>query len=341
MQESIALAFASLHAVGGWSGFTATSAKWHMFLPATDADFPWTMYLGGSICVSVFYCAANQFIVQRTLAAKNEWHARMGVVFTQYLKFFLPLIIVVPGLIAPQLFPKLEKPDMAFPTLVQNLLPHGLVGLVMAGLIAAVMSHLSGAVNACITILSMDFYLPFINKQASDAQAVRFGRMMGGVVVLMGILWSFVLLSHSDKPIFIYLLNAYGYVTPGIATMFLLGILWKRATHAGALTAGLLTIPLSVAIEKLAPLLPQGMARYLTPFWNRTGIVFWVCMAVCAVVSVLSQPKPKEEIEGLIWSRESLRLPEALRHRMHGFKNPVVWWVPVTAAVLYFYVRYW
>jgi SSS family solute:Na+ symporter len=337
----LVLSCASLNAVGGWSGFVATSGTWHLILPATDPDFPWTMYLGGIICVSVFYCATNQFIVQRTLAAKSEWHARMGVVFTQYLKFFLPLIIVVPGLVAPQLFPNLEKPDLAFPTLVQNLLPHGLIGLVMAGLIAAVMSHLSGAVNACMTILAVDLYQPFINKQATDAQAVRFGKIMGVVIVLMGIVWSFVLLSHSDKPIFIYLLNAYGYVTPGIAAMFLLGILWKRTTHAGALTAGLLTIPLSVAVEKLAPLLTPGIAKYITPFWNRTGIVFWTCMATCAIVSVFTTPKSDRELEGLIWSRDSMRLPESMRHEMRGFRNPALWWAAVTLAVLYFYVRYW
>ena len=337
----LALAFAALHAVGGWSGFMATSKDWHMMLPATDPDFPWTMYLGGIICVSVFYCAANQFIVQRTLAAKDEWHARMGVVFTQYLKFFLPLIIVVPGLIAPQLIPKLDKPDMAFPTLVQKLLPPGLIGLVMAGLIAAVMSHLSGAVNSCTTILAVDFYQPFINKGASDAQAVRFGRIAGAVVVAVGVFWSFVLVRHSEKPIFIYLLNAYGYVTPGIATIFLLGIFWKRTTHAGALTAGLLTIPLSIVVEKVAPLFAPQWAKYLTPFWNRTGIVFWTCMAVCAAVSLFTQAKPEEEIKGLIWNKESLRLPEAIRAKMRGFQSPFLWWAIVTAAVVYFYIRYW
>src|SRR5262249_55984077 len=150
-----------------------------------------------SICISTFYCAANQFIVQRTLAAKDEWHARMGVVFTDYLKFGMPLLIVVPGLLAPQIFPHLERPDMAFPTLVQNLLPHGLIGLVMAGLIAAVMSHLSGAVNSCTTILTVDFYVPYLNPNASEERAVRFGKIMGAVIVVLGILCATVLLKHS------------------------------------------------------------------------------------------------------------------------------------------------
>jgi len=336
----LALSFATLNAVGGWSALMATSEQWDLLLPATDPDFPWTMYLGSILCISTFYCATNQFIVQRTLAAKDEWHARMGVVFTDYLKFFLPLIIVVPGLLAPRLFPDLEKSDMAFPTLVEHLLPKGLIGLVMAGLIAAVMSHLSGAVNSCTTILTVDFYLPFIKKNATDAEAVRFGKIMGAVVVILGIAWSSVLLKHSDRPIFIYLLNAYGYVTPGIATMFLLGILWKRTTHAGALAAGLLTIPLSVAIEKFAPSLPSQWAQYITPFANRTGIVFWGCMLVGAVVSLFTKAKPPDEIKTLIWNRESLRLPAALRHKMRGVRNPTYWWAIVTGVVLYFYVRY-
>ena len=212
------------------------------------------------ICISVFYNATNQFIVQRALAAKDEWHARMGVVFVHYLQFVMPFIYIVPGLFAPLLFPDLAKGDLVFPTLVQNILPSGLVGLVMAGLMAAVMSHISGAINSCTTIATVDFYLPYINKNATDQQAVPFGRWVGVVIVLLGIFWAGALLSHSDKPIFLYLLSAYGYFTPGIATMFLLGIFWKRTTHAGALAAGLLTIPLSVFLEQVAP--------HLGPRWD-------------------------------------------------------------------------
>ena len=168
----------------------------------------------------------------------------------------------------------MRKPDLVFPTLVKNLLSTGVIGLVMAALIAAVMSHVSGAVNSCATIATIDLYLPYINKQADDAKAVRFGRLFAGLVVLLGIFWASVLTRHSDKPIFIYLMDAYGYFTPGIATMFLMGILWKRTTHAGAMTAGLLTIPLSVGLQQAFPDMP---------FANRTGIVFWICMAACAL----------------------------------------------------------
>jgi SSS family solute:Na+ symporter len=331
LSGGLALSVVTVHKAGGWAAIAENSADWHMLLPASDPDFPWTMYLGGIVCISVAYCAANQFIVQRVLAAKDEWHARFGVVFTLYLKFLMPLIIVVPGLVAPRLFPNLEKPDLVFPTLVQNLLPPGIVGLVMAGLIAAVMSHISGAVNSCTTIATVDFYLPYIHRGASEAQAVRFGRWFGVGVLVMSVFLAETMIRHGQKPVFLYLFNAYGYVTPGIATMFLMGILWRRATQPGAMAAGLLTIPLSAVLEWLYPTMP---------FMNRTGIVFWSCLAVCVAVSLMTRPKPAEELAGLIWNRASLALPDELRQRMHGWANPLIWWAIVTALVLFFYIKY-
>jgi len=289
------------------------------------------MYLGGIVCISVFYCATNQFIVQRVLAAKNEWHARMGVIFGDYLKFLIPLIITVPALVAPLFLPSLEKPDLLFATLVEKLLPTGLVGLVMAGLISAIMSHISGAINSCTTILTVDIYLEYINKEATDRQAVRFGRLSGVAIIVLGILCSVLLISYSDKPVFLYLMNLYGLFTPGIATMFLLGIFWKRTTSTGALTAGFLTIPLSLALEFTFPEMP---------FFNRTGIVFWTCMVACWGVSLLTKPQPTTLLEGLIWNRGSLQLPAEERARYRGFRKPFYWWLLITAVVLFFYIRY-
>jgi SSS family solute:Na+ symporter len=326
-----ALSYVTINAAGGISAVLATSKDWDMLLPANDPAFPWTMYLGGAICTSVFYCATNQFIVQRTLAAKSEWHARMGVVFADYLKFIIPFMIIGPALVAAKMFPNLEKADLVFPTLVKNLLPSGLVGLVMAGLIAAIMSHLSGAINSCTTILTMDVYLPYFKKSASETQSVMFGKISGAVIVVLGIMCTSLLMSHSDKPVFLYLLNAYGLFTPGIATMFLMGTLSKRTTHAGALTAGLLTVPMSIVMQLIWPDMP---------FYNRTGIVFWTCMAVCMAVSYAGVPKTAAELEGLIWSRSSLSLPLDERHQQRGLRNPFIWWLIVTAMVLFFYIRF-
>jgi solute:Na+ symporter, SSS family len=325
----VALAAAAVSKAGGWPAIAATMPHWHLLLPADDPHFPWTMFLGGLLCISVYYNAANQFIVQRTLAAKNEWHARMGVVFADYLFFLMPLIIILPGLVGPKLFPHLEKPDLIFPTLVANLLSPGLVGLVMAALIAAVMSHISGVINSCTTVATIDFYLPLIRKDATEAQAVRFGRAAGAVVILLGILFAGVLISHGQRPIFLYLLDAYGYFTPGIATMFLMGIFWKRTTQAGALTAGFLTIPLSIALQ---------MAWPDMPFFNRTGIAFWICMGSCTAVSLFTKPQSTEKLAGLIWTFDSCKLPLEQRLHYRGLRRPVVWWAIITAVILFFYI---
>jgi len=269
-------------------------------------------------------------MVQRTLAAKNEWHARMGVVFADYLKFLIPLLLVIPAILAVKLFPDLQKPDMLFPTLVANLLPAGLVGLVMSCLVAAIMSHLSGTINSCSTILTIDIYQAYFKKDATNAQAVRFGRIAGVVTIVLSLLCTALLLGHSDAPIFYYIFNAYGYFTPGIATMFLMGIFWKRTTHAGATTAGLLTIPLAATLEAFTRL----------SFFNRAGIVFWTCMIVCFVVSLLTRPKPAEKLEGLIWKRDSLRLKPEERYQQRGLRNPTIWWALITCIVLYFFIRY-
>ena len=130
------------------------------------------------------------------------------------------------------------------------------------------------------------------------------------------------MLGKQDTPIFLYLLNVYGMFTPGIATMFLLGIFWKRTTQWGALAAGLLTIPLTLFLDWLTdglhiphlapPPLPEVVVAHLSPFMNRTGVAFWICMFVCVVVSLLTTPRPEVEIKGLIWNKESLRLPVEL-----------------------------
>lgn len=326
------LAFATIDKAGGFYAIRESSSQWHLLLPSDDPDFPWTMYFGGLLCISVFYCAANQFIVQRVLAAKDEWHARFGVVFTMFLKFLLPLLIIVPGFMAPNLLPALEKPDLVFPLLVEKLLPIGLIGLVMAGLIAAVMSHVSGAVNSCTTIATVDFYLAFFRKNATDAEAVRFGRIFGAIVLVIGVLCAETLLHFSgDSPVFIYLFAAYGYFCPGIATMFLLGIFWKRATQSGALAAGMLTVPMSAALQYYYPDIP---------FMNRTGIVFWSCIALGIAVSLLTRPKADAELAGLVWNADSLRMPAQLRQGMRGWRRPVLWWAVIMAMVLYFYIKY-
>jgi SSS family solute:Na+ symporter len=165
----------------------------------------------------------------------------------------------------------------------------------------------------------------------SEAKAVRFGRMCGIVAIVVGVICAAILTRYGKKPIFLYLLNAYGYFAPGIATMFFAGILWRRATTAGALAAGFLTIPLSLVLQWSFP----GLA-----FQNRTGIVFWSCIVACMAVSLLTTPHSEAQLKGLIWNRQSLHLAPEERAHYRGLRRPGIWWAIITAIVLFFYIRF-
>jgi SSS family solute:Na+ symporter len=202
------------------------------------------------------------------------------------------------------------------------------------------MSHISGAINSCTTIAAIDFYLPYLRKDATEAQVVRFGRLVGAAVVAVAIVWAILMISHKEKPIFLYLLDVYGYFTPGIAAMFLLGILWKRTTAAGAMASGLATIPLTVLFGWMAPLLPERCGAYLQPFMNRTGIVFWLCVLLGIAVSLCTRGKSEAELAGLVWNVDSLKLPPEMRHSMRGWRNPLFWYLAILALTLAMYVMY-
>ncbi len=261
--------------------------------------------------------------------------------FANYLQFVMPFVYLLPGLVAPLIFPGLKKGDLVFPTLVQNVLPQGVVGLVMAGLVAAIMSHIAGAINSCTTIAAIDLYSAYVRKDASEAEVVRFGRIVGVVIVAVAIVWAILMISQSDQPVFLYLLDVYGYFTPGIAAMFLLGILWKRTTTAGAMAAGLATIPLTIFFQVLAPQLPQSVGPYIQPFMNRTGIVFWLCMLIGIAMSWATKPKPESELAGLVWNLESMTLPQGLRERMGGLRSPALWYLVILSLTVAMYVVFW
>ena len=158
--------------------------KFDMFLPPTHEQFPWTGVFTGFLTVGLWYTCASQHIVQRVLSAKDEWHARMGVVSAGFLRILTPLFFVVPGIAAFKLFPDLERPDHAYLMLVKTLIPTGLKGLMLAGMAAALMSTVSTVLNSTSTLLTIDLYKKLVRPQASDREQVVFG-MVSGVVVLI------------------------------------------------------------------------------------------------------------------------------------------------------------
>ncbi len=209
--------------------------------------------IGGMWIANLSYWGFNQYIIQRALAAKDLQEAQRGVVFAGFLKLLMPVIIVLPGIAAVVLEPGLAKPDEAYPAMM-SLLPVGLLGLVFAALIAAIIASTASKINSIATIFTLDIYAKFkpaMPRAANDgddsgqqAHLVRVGRIAATVAIILAMLTARPLLGSLDQA-FQYIQEFSGFVTPGITVIFLLGLFWRGATEAGALTGAVASVVLS------------------------------------------------------------------------------------------------
>src|ERR1700758_345076 len=235
---AVALTVIGLMKVGGLAHLRTMVPPdyFHMIKPASDASFPWTGIFFGAPILGIWYWCTDQVIVQRVLSARDEGHAKAGTIFAGFLKILPVFMLVLPGIIAFALFPEqVRKPDFAYPTLVLNLLPVGLVGLVMAALLAAVMGAMSSVFNSASTLVTLDFYKK-IRPQASERQLVNFGRVATAVMVLLGLLWV-PFIHYISSQLYIYLQSVQAYISPPISACFILGILWPRLNASGAISS--------------------------------------------------------------------------------------------------------
>ncbi|HEX8471827.1 MAG TPA: sodium/sugar symporter [Brevundimonas sp.] len=240
--------------------------------------------LGGLWVMNISYWGFNQYIIQRALAAKSIGEAQKGIAFAAYLKLLMPVIIVLPGLAALVLAPGLAKPDQAYPTMM-NLLPVGLKGLVFAALIAAIVASLASKVNSISTIFTLDLYAK-ARKGMSEQHLVLVGRIAAVVAMIIGVLVARPLLGGFSQA-FQFIQDFTGFFTPSIVVIFILGLFWKRASEAGALTAAIGGVALSGILFWL-----DKAGVFTLPFMNRVGLVFVVAVIAAIVVSLLVPPKP-------------------------------------------------
>lgn len=210
-----------------------------MFLPPTHEQFPWTGVFTGFLTVGLWYTCASQHIVQRVLSAKNEWHARMGVVSAGFLRILTPLFFVVPGIAAYKLLPELEaarRQDHAYLLLVQTLIPTGLKGLVLAGMAAALMSTVSTVLNSTSTLLTIDVYKKLFRPAASDREQVVSGMISGVVALVISVFIAFLYI-ESPEALFRLVQRIFFWIAPPFAVVFLLGLLWRQVTAAHFINA--------------------------------------------------------------------------------------------------------
>ncbi len=209
-------------------------AHWKLFRPASDSAYPWPAIVFGYPVMAIWYWCTNQTIVQRALGAKNLREAQKGILFTGYLKILVPLIFFFPGLLCLALHPGLEDSDEAFMTMVLNYLPHGMIGLIVAMLMAALVSTVNSMLNSASTVFTLDIYQNKINAQASSKQLKKIGQIITALVALIAFFIAFGLDAVEGMNLFDLVNSIFSFLSPSLAVVFLLGILWKKATSQAA-----------------------------------------------------------------------------------------------------------
>jgi SSS family solute:Na+ symporter len=298
------LTVTALNAAGGWSGVACRVPEGflHMVKPVTDPDYPITGFIFGNYFGGMFYWCMDQVIVQRVLGARDIEQGKKGAIFAGFLKILPVFIFVLPGAIAAALYPNIAH-DAAYPTLVSQLVPVGLRGLILAGLLAALMSSLSSISNSAATLVTHDFVVRFSKTPPGQDTQIWIGRATTAVVMAAGILWAPVI-GQADT-LWKYLQVVSAYMGLPMAAALLTGILWKRATNAGALAAmgfgvvlgGVMLLDSMRAAQ--GGLIPFLQTPVLTSFMHRSFLAFLVSISVMGLVSLYTKPPRREQVDGV------------------------------------------
>ncbi len=289
------IAWLALDAVGDGQGAIAgfsellrvAPQKFDMILDRADPNYRYlpglSVLIGGMVIMNLSYWGFNQYIIQRALAAKSVEEAQKGIVFAAFLKLLIPVLVVFPGIAAVVLLPELERPDEAYPTLM-SLAPNGIRGLIFVALIAAIVSSLGSMMNSIATIFTIDLYKP-MRPQVSEHSLVFTGRVAAFSALVIAALAARPLLGNAEQA-FQWLQEFTGFFTPGVVTLFVLGMFWSRTTSAGAFAAAIASAVLSLAYKIWWP---------EVPFMNRVGYVFLLCVAIAVAVSLLQGGRVQEK----------------------------------------------
>jgi SSS family solute:Na+ symporter len=300
--------------LAGWDSFRTVNAdKLHVVLPWNDPDVPWlAVFVGGLWIPNIFYWGLNQFITQRTLGAKSLAEGQKGVLFAAWLKLLIPFIIVMPGIMAFQLYGDvIANGDKAYPHMINQLLPPYLRGVMFAALCGAVMSSFNSGINSASTIFTIDLYKKYVKPAATAKDQVLVGRIATGVIVVVACLWAPVI--SGFEGVFNYIQEIWGFISPGIVAAFLVGLVLKKAPAIAAKGAMWLGIPLYAVCRapkwimdgvydwdtRFAAGLPDGFwgALYSFNSWSflhHMGLIFIVLaiyMGVMTKMRPLTEPK--------------------------------------------------
>ncbi|MFB0552883.1 MAG: sodium:solute symporter [Phycisphaerae bacterium] len=365
---SVFITIFGLSKLGGWSELQTicreNATNFALWRPNTDVNFPWLGILIASPIIGIWYWCTDQYIVQRALSAKDLKNARRGALWGSFLKVWPVMIFIVPGLIGYALHQKglITIPtkmtngqealdgDKVFAVMVSSLLPAGLRGLVVGGLLAALMSSLSSLFNSCASLFTVDIYEK-INPKASERHLVTVGRIATLVVVVMGIIWIPVMQRVSQGGLYKYLQDVQSYLGPPITAVFLLGLFFKRINGKGAVAG--LAIGFVAGMGKLAlQALTGGNDPVITsPDWLvsigqynflfASGWLLLISIVVIVGVSLLTAPPKYEQIVELTYATAT---PEQKKERRESWGLVEVLMTVVVLGLvlgLYLYFSFW
>lgn len=311
---------------GGWASVLASTPpeKLSLIRPLNDPGVPWLGLITGVPLLGFYFWCTNQFMAQRMLTAKSLAHARGGAVLAGLLKLPVLFIMVLPGTMAILLYPKLDRPDLVFPALMFDLLPSGILGLALAGFIAALMSSIASTLNSASTLITMDFVRPS-RPQLDDTQLTRIGRIATFVFMILAVLWAPQI--GRFESLFKYLQQILSYTVGPVVALFLLGSFWRRANAAGAfwaLTLGFIGGGIMMVLNAILPglaaaapnnaslqALNEAIGLHLH-FLYIGPILFVFSSVVLILVSLATSPAPAEQIDALLWSPKLYREESAL-----------------------------
>ncbi len=314
-----------------WSNVVSNAPEGHLSIirPADDESLPWPGLIMAVPILGFWYWTTNQYIVQRVLGAKNIQHARWGVILASFLKIVPLFIMVIPGAMAIGLFPGLENPDQVFPTTVMKVLPVGLVGLVLAGLISAIMSSVDSTLNSASTLVVIDF-IKTRKKDITEKQVLNYGRITTVVLMIIAAVWAPLIANFGG--IWAYLQQMFSIIVPPIAVLFLVGVFYKRGNGTGAFW----TLILGTLGGVILFILGQKDIWILHYTYN-VGIMVVISSILFIVISQFSSPPETQKIQLYTFNKELLKTEKEVSWYLNYRYHIVI----LLAAIGFLMIKFW
>lgn len=334
---SILITLSALDQAGGWDAVVAAvpAERLSLIRPPGDPGVPWPGLLTGVFLLGFYFWCTNQFMIQRVLAAKDLNHGRWGSLFAGFLKLPVLFIMVLPGTIAILLYPDLPRADLVYPTLMFDLLPVGILGLVLAGFVAALMSQIDSTLNSASTLVTMDF-VRRARPDLTPHQLMRVGQAVTFLFMVLAVLWAPQIGQFGS--LFKYLQAVLAYTVPPVVALFVWGVLWRRANATGGFACLLVGVAGGVLFFAANEVMLDARAVH---FLYVAPILFVLSSAVLVGASLATAPPEPDKIDNLVWSKRHYRAETAELAALPWWQNYRILSLGLLALAAAIVVSFW